>query len=88
MRNLLALLFALLFVLHGAVQAATPAHACCQQADCPMVQCLSAGCLPSTPPAANLALPAAIAAAPCHIPFPDAEAILPRPLKEVWCPPD
>lgn len=88
MRNLLALIFALVFVLHSAVLAAAPAHACCKHADCPLSQCVSADCLPSAMPAAagKMVLPLIVAQAIAVMT--PAAIVLPEPLRQIWSPPD
>ena len=88
MRNALALIVAVVFVLYSSLLAAAPARACCHEADCPVTQCVAAACTPSAMPAvaigsAMIALPAPRAVAISYTP-----AILPEPTKEVWGPPD
>ena len=88
MRNVLALLAAVVFLLYSSVLAAAPTRACCKDADCPIAQCVATACTPSALPAAvgriaAIAMPAvraaAIAERPVH---------LPQPAKDIWCPPD
>jgi hypothetical protein len=88
MRNALALIVAVVFVLYSSLLAAAPARACCHEADCPVTQCVAAACTPSAMPALAasldvLALPRPHAAAISYTP-----AALPEPTREVWCPPD
>lgn len=88
MRNVLALLVAVVFVLYSSLLAAAPAHACCKSGDCPVTQCAAADCLPAAMPATlgDSAMPAlqpASLAPQCPAP-----AILPSPPTQVWCPPD
>lgn len=88
MRNVLALVVAVVFVLYSSLLAAAPTHACCKSADCPVTQCVAADCLASAMPAAlgAIAQPAAQPASlPAQCPAP---AILPAPPGKVWCPPD
>jgi hypothetical protein len=88
MRSILSLLVALVFVLHSSWLMAAPAHACCNETDCPVTQCVSAGCLPGNLPAAldNTAAPAHV---PASQPFAATAApLLPHPAQEIWTPPD
>ena len=88
MRNALALIVAVVFVLYSSLLAAAPARACCHEADCPMTQCVAAACAPCAMPAAvagvaSIALPVLRVPAVSNPP-----AMLAAPAKEVWCPPD
>lgn len=88
MRQFLALLIALVFVLHSSVLAAAPARMCCKGADCPVTQCVATDCLPTAMPAIAAAL--AMPASPptrlqAHCPAP---TMSPAPAKAVWRPPD
>lgn len=89
MRQFLALVIALVFVLHSSLLAAAPARTCCKNADCPVAQCVATDCLPAALPA----LPAANAMPHAPMPTPvaahcPAASMSPAPAKEVWCPPD
>lgn len=88
MRKFLALVIALVFVLHSSLLAAAPARMCCKNADCPVTQCVAADCLPSAMPAVtvDIAMPAlTLARMPAQSPAP---SMSPTPVKEVWHPPD
>ena len=88
MRQFLAMIIALVFVLHSSLLAAAPARMCCKSADCPVAQCVATDCLPSAMPAvtADVAIPAPTPARmPAQCPAP---TMSPTPAKEVWCPPD
>ena len=88
MRQFLALLIALVFVLHSSLLAAAPTRMCCKSADCPVTQCVATDCLPAAMPA----IPAAISlSAPTLTRLPaqaPAATMSPAPAKDVWCPPD
>jgi len=88
MRNVLALLAAVIFVLYSSVLAAAPAKACCKDAHCPVEQCVAMACTPSAMPATvgkalQLDLPS-----PRQAPVPHRAAELPCPAEEIWRPPD
>ena len=88
MRQFLAMIIALVFVLHSSLVAAEPVRMCCKGADCPVTQCVAMGCLPAAMPAiaADIALPApTLTRLPAHCPAP---TMSPAPAKDVWCPPD
>ena len=88
MRQFLALVIALVFVLHSSLLAAAPARMCCKSADCPMTQCVATDCLPTAMPAiaTDVALPAPTPTRlPAHC---SAPTMSPAPAKDVWCPPD
>lgn len=88
MRSLISFLVALVFVLHSSWLLAAPNHACCHEADCPMTQCISAACMPADLPAAvHNVQPATIEPLRLAV-APVASAPLPRPVKEIWTPPD
>jgi hypothetical protein len=88
MRRILQILLALVFVLHASLAAAAPPCAHCQDMDCPVAQCMAAGCATFAMPA----LPVRVAAAPAMenmIPAVSPVSLsLPVPMREVWTPPD
>jgi hypothetical protein len=88
MRNALALIVAVVFVLYSSLLAAAPARACCHEADCPVTQCVAAACTPSAMPALAASLAMIAFQLPRSVPIAYTPAILPNPLREVWCPPD
>ncbi|USX21173.1 hypothetical protein NHH82_03090 [Oxalobacteraceae bacterium OTU3REALA1] len=88
MRQFIALVIALVFVLYSSLLAAEPARMCCKSADCPVTQCVAMDCLPAAMPAiaADIALPApTLTRLPAHRPAPTMSQ---APAKDVWCPPD
>ena len=88
MRQFLALVIALVFVLHSSLLAAAPARTCCKGADCPVTQCVSTDCMPTAMPAIapDIAMPEpAPTRLQAHRPAP---AMSPAPAKDIWCPPD
>jgi hypothetical protein len=88
MRQFLALLIALVFVLHSSLLAAAPTGMCCKSADCPVAQCVATDCLPAAMPAIAADI-AVLAPTPTRLPADVAPATMsPAPAKEVWCPPD
>jgi len=88
MRNVLALLAAVVFLLYSSVLAAAPARACCKDADCPIAQCVATACTPSALPAAVGQIGAIAAPALREAALPEPAVNLPQPAKEIWCPPD
>jgi hypothetical protein len=88
MRNVLALLAAVIFVLYSSVLAAAPAKACCKDAHCPVAQCVAMACAPSAMPVAmgkalQFDLPALRETPAVH-----RAPTLPCPAEEIWRPPD
>lgn len=88
MRNVLALLAAVVFLMYSSVLAAAPARACCKDADCPIAQCVATACTPSALPAAVGQIGAIAAPALREAALPERPVILPQPAKDIWCPPD
>lgn len=88
MRNVLALLVAVVFLLYSSVLAAAPARACCKDADCPIAQCVATACAPSALPAAVGEIAAIAAPALREAAIPEPRVHLPQPASDIWCPPD
>ena len=90
MNRMRVLLLALAFVLYHSVAAAMPAHPCCPDEPCSLVECIKMGCVP-----AGMA-PLAGASVPPVVPQPDGEFAsapppplsLPAPVDAVWRPPE
>lgn len=88
MRNVLALLAAVVFLLYSSVLAAAPARACCKDADCPIAQCVATACTPSALPAAIGQIAAIATPALREATIPEHPVTLPQPAKDIWSPPD
>ena len=88
MRQFLALIIAMVFVLHSSLLAAAPARMCCKSADCPVAQCMATDCLPAAMPAIAADI-AVLAPTLARLRADVAHATMsPAPAKKVWCPPD
>lgn len=88
MRNILALLAAVVFLLYSSLLAAAPSRACCVDTDCPIAQCVASACTPSAMPAAAVRIADLAVPAQRMAPIGESPAIPPHPAKEVWSPPD
>lgn len=88
MRHFRLFLFALVFLLHTSLVAAASVRSCCGDNDCPVIQCVSAGCLANAPAAALPATPAALPLAGSPVYAEEIVTALPMRDRKVWTPPD